>query len=69
MNRDAALGVDVREIRLDIRKSKADRIRDYIRQTGNPYRVRIGEVVVDMEFSKGGQPLQALLEETTMPGM
>ena len=66
MKKDETLVKDVKEIKLAVHKSKEKRIREYIHQTGNPYRVRVGGIVVDMEYTKGGRSLQALMEETTL---
>ena len=66
MNNDESSIKDAREIKLDVHKSKEKRIRDYIRQTGNPYRIRIGDILIDMEYTNGGRSLQELMEETTL---
>lgn len=66
MKKDESSVKDVREIKLDVHKSKEKRIRDYIHQTGNPYRIRVGNILIDMEYKNGGRSLQELMEETTL---
>ncbi len=66
MKNDGSSVKDAREIKPDVHKSKEKRIRDYIQQTGNPYRIRVGNILVDMEYANGGKSLQELMEETTL---
>ncbi len=66
MKNDESSVKDAKEIRLDVHKSKEKRIRDYIRQTGNPYRVRVGDILIDMAYTNGGSSLQELMEEATL---
>lgn len=66
MKKDKNFIRDAKEITLDVHKSKEKRVRDYIRQSGNPYRIKVGELVIDMEYTKDGKSLQALMEEITL---
>lgn len=66
MKKDKNFIRDAKEITLDVHKSKEKRVRDYIRQSGNPYRIKVGELVIDMEYAKDGKSLQALMEEITL---
>lgn len=40
------------EVRLDGERSKEERIRDFVRQIGNPYCFLCGETVVKVRFSQ-----------------
>lgn len=57
---------DIGEIELDLSAPKEERIKDYIKQTGNPYLVRVGDVVVEMEYLTCGRSLQDVLTETML---
>ena len=43
--------VDIRDIKINEEKSKEERIRDFIKQVGNPYCYRVGKVVVKLNFT------------------
>ena len=45
--------VDVRDVEIDPALPPEERIRSYIRQIGNPYRFRDGDVVVNVRFAGG----------------
>lgn len=55
---------DISDIKLDMKQPKEKRIESYIRQTGNPYRVRMGKVLVEIEYSGNGQRMQEILMDT-----
>ena len=45
---------DISRIRIDRGKSREERIRQYLRQTGNPYLVRVGDTMVKIRFANNG---------------
>lgn len=48
---DPASIVDATEINIDISLPVPERIADYIRQSGNPYFIKVGKVIVKMNHS------------------
>ena len=63
MVKNEQLPPEVREIGIDISLPKEKRIKEYIGQTGNPYLVRIGNVIVEMKYLTCGRSLQNALTE------
>lgn len=45
---------DISRIRIDRGKSREERIRQYLKQTGNPYLVRVGDTMVKIRFANNG---------------
>lgn len=45
---------DISRMRIDRGKSREERIRQYLRQTGNPYLVRVGDTMVKIRFANNG---------------
>ena len=45
---------DISRIRTDRGKSREERIRQYLRQVGNPYLVRVGDTMVKIRFANNG---------------
>ena len=50
--------VNIEDVQIDTRQSKAARIRSYISQVKDPYEVMIDGVLVEMEYSENGYSLQ-----------
>ena len=40
--------VDIRDVKLDSSMEQADRVRSFIQQVKNPYRFKVGDVVVNV---------------------
>ena len=49
--------VDIRDVKLDSSMEQADRVRSFIQQVKNPYRFKVGEVVVNVAYTNGGATL------------
>lgn len=43
--------VDIREVQIDTALSQEDRIRSFIKQVKDPYRFRVGDVIVNISYS------------------
>jgi len=43
--------IDASEINIDINLPVEERIADYINQVGNPYFIKVGKVIIKMNFS------------------
>ena len=54
---------DLSSIEIDSRKSKQERVLDYLRQVKNPYYFRVGDVAVRLVFDEGGRSFQQCMEE------
>lgn len=63
---DPAELVDIREIQINPRQSREERIRDFVRQVKNPYCFRVGGVAVKVSFTEGGATLEDRLESLMM---
>ena len=50
--------VNIEDVQIDTRQSKAARIRSYISQVKDPYQVKIDGVLVEIEYSENGYSLQ-----------
>ena len=49
--------VDVRQVRIDSSLPREERIRSFVRQVKNPYRFRVGQVVVNVSYANCGSTL------------
>ncbi len=49
--------VDIRDVKLDSSMEQADRVRSFIQQVKNPYRFKVGDVVVNVAYTNGGATL------------
>ena len=49
--------VDIRDVKLDSNMEQADRVRSFIQQVKNPYRFKVGDVVVNVAYTNGGATL------------
>ena len=49
--------VDIRDVKLDTSMEQADRVRSFIQQVKNPYRFKVGDVVVNVAYTNGGATL------------
>lgn len=54
--------VDIREISVDKKLPKEERIAAFVRQIKNPYRFRCGEFVVNASFAGNGVTLEECLQ-------
>ena len=54
---------DIGEIRIDLSRKKAGRIRSFINQIGDPYHLHYGKAVIDIEYSGNGANLQDIVCE------
>ena len=49
--------LDIRDVKLDSSMEQADRVRSFIQQVKNPYRFKVGDVVVNVAYTNGGATL------------
>lgn len=49
--------MDLRDVKLDSSMSQTERIQSYLKQIKNPYCFRVGDVVVNVAYTKGGATL------------
>ena len=49
--------VDIRDVKLDSSMSQTERIQSYLKQIKNPYCFRVGDVVVNVAYTKGDATL------------
>lgn len=49
--------VDLRDVKIDPALSQEERIRSFIEQVKNPYRFKVGDVVVNVSYSGGSATL------------
>ena len=54
---------DIRDIRIDRNLPKEKRVKQYLRQVGNPYLVRVGDVKVKIRFANDGTSFEDAYEE------
>lgn len=54
---------DIRKIRVDRKQTKEKRIAQYLKQVGNPYMVRVGNVKVKIRFANNGISFEDAFEE------
>lgn len=50
--------VDIRDVKIDVSKSREDRISDYIRQVKNPYCFQCNGIIVKMNFCQSEGTLE-----------
>lgn len=53
--------VDIRDVKIDPSKKRAERISDYIRQVKNPYCFQCNGIIVKMNFCQGDETLEEKL--------
>ena len=53
---------DIRDIRIDRNLPKEERIKQYLKQVGNPYLVRCGDVKVKVRFANNGVSFEEAFE-------
>ena len=49
--------VDIRDGKLDSSMGQAERVKSFLAQIKNPYCFRVGDVVVNVAYTKGGATL------------
>ena len=49
--------VDVRQVQIDSSLPKEERIRSFVRQIKNPYRFKVGGVIVNVSYADCGSTL------------
>lgn len=49
--------VDIRDVKLDSSMDQAERVKSFLKQIKNPYCFRVGDVVVNVAYTKGGDTL------------
>ncbi len=54
--------VDIRDVRISPEINKGERILDFVRQVGNPYCYRVGDIAVKVRYTEGGATLDDRLE-------
>jgi len=54
---------DIRDIRIDRSLPREKRVRQYLRQVGNPYMVRVGNIKVKIRFANEGTSFEDAFEE------
>ncbi len=59
-------GADVARLRVSDAPDRAERIREYLAETGDPNHFFCGPVEVQVRFNPHGSPLRALVEKHIM---
>ena len=54
---------DIRKVRIDRSQTKEKRIAQYLKQVGNPYMVRVGNVKVKIRFANIGVSFEDAFED------
>lgn len=54
---------DIRKVRTDRSQTKEKRIAQYLKQVGNPYMVRVGNVKVKIRFANNGVSFEDAFED------
>ena len=54
--------VDIRDVKISPEQDKDERIREFVRQVGNPYCYRVGKIAVKVSFADDGATLDDRLE-------
>ena len=54
---------DLRKVRIDRSQTKEKRIAQYLKQVGNPYMVRVGNVKVKIRFANNGVSFEDAFED------
>lgn len=57
---------DIRDIRIDRTLPQEKRAKQYLRQVGNPYLVRVGDVKVKIRFANQGVSFEDAFEDMLM---
>ena len=58
---------DIRKVRIDRSQTKEKRIAQYLKQVGNPYMVRVGNVKVKIRFANNGVSFEDAFEDLLLP--
>lgn len=53
---------DITKLRIDSSKSVEERRRQYLKQVGNPYLVRVGDTIVSVSFAENGVSFEEAFE-------
>ena len=53
---------DIGKIRIHIKKSVEEKKRQYLKQVGNPYLVRVGDTMVKIRFANSGVSFEEAFE-------
>ena len=53
---------DIGKIRIDRKKSVEEKMRQYLKQVGNPYLVRVGDTMVKIRFANSGVSFEEAFE-------
>lgn len=53
---------DITKLRIDSSKSVEERRRQYLKQVGNPYLVRVGDTIVRVSFAENGVSFEEAFE-------
>ncbi len=53
---------DIGKIRIDRKKSVEEKKRQYLKQVGNPYLVRVGDTMVKIRFANSGVSFEEAFE-------
>ena len=56
-------GADISRVRVSASSSRAERIRDYLADIGDPNHFFCGPIEVNARFNPHGSPLKALIEK------
>ena len=54
---------DIRKVRIDRSQTKEKRIAQYLKQVGNPYMVRVGNVKVKIRYANNGVSFEEAFED------
>jgi len=54
--------VDIRDVKINKEQNKEERMRDFVKQIGNPYCYRVGKIAVKLNFSDTSETLEDRLE-------
>ena len=54
---------DIGKIRIDRKKSVEEKKRQYLKQVGNPYLVRVGDTMVKIRFANSGVSFEEAFEK------
>ncbi|PWJ48105.1 DUF6870 family protein [Faecalicatena contorta] len=55
--------VDIRDVKIDTKLDKKEKIEMYLQQVKNPYCVRYKNIKIQMQFSDDGQSLNEKMEQ------
>ena len=59
---DPAMLVDINDVYVDQDLPRRERIREFVRQIGNPYCFRVGKIAVKVNYARNGVTLDDRLE-------